>query len=188
MPLVFLWQRCRRSLLRAFAAILMLATGWAGAQGPSENQVKAAYVFHFVRYVEWPAKSFTSPTTPFSVCIGGREPFGGALSGIEGRQVQGRELRVRRGVAAEDLQSCQVLVVSDAEERRTGTWLKATPAGVLTVSESEGFIDAGGAIGLVTADERIQFDVNIEALNRAGLKASAHLLKVARVLTGMRRN
>jgi hypothetical protein len=182
-----------RAVRRWCAACPALLAGLIGmsaacAQGMSEGQVKAAYVFHFARYVEWPAKSFAAPGAALILCVAGREPFGGALGALEGKQVQGRELRIKRGVTAEELAGCHVLLISDSEERRVATWLGATPAGVLTVSESEGFVDAGGAIGLIGADERIKFDVNADALGRAGLKASAQLLKVARVVTGLRRN
>lgn len=158
------------------------------AQALSEIQVKAGYLYNFARYIEWPVEAFPGANAPFVLCVAGRDPFGQALQAIDGKPVQGRPLQVRRGVAVENLQGCHLAFFSDSEERRAVQALRWTGGALLTVSDIDGFIDVGGGIGLVYSDERIQFEVNLPVLQRAGLKASSQLLKLARHVVGARRN
>lgn len=177
----------RRRLLQGTLAVLLgtLAPGLGGQDVREEYQVKAAYLFNFAKFVEWPAAAFRSTDAPLALCVAGRDPFGSALAAYEGRLVQGREVRVRRGVAAGDVRSCNILFVSDSEERRLPPILAQT-AGfpVLTVSDLDGFVDAGGVIGLVEADSRVQFEVNLASAARAQLKLSTQLLRLARRVRG----
>lgn len=162
--------------------------GYPEGGGPPEYQVKAAFVFNFAKYVDWPPESFPSKDSPMTLCIIGRDPFGAALGSIEGRNVHGRPLRIRRNVAAEDAGGCNIAYLSESEERRVAGILKAIGTQpVLTMSDLEGFAEAGGAVGLFVAEERLQFDANFTALQRANLKASAQALKLARTVFGVKR-
>lgn len=163
-------------LLALAAAITVLARP-AAALDVQEYEVKAAYLYNFARFVEWPAL----PEGSLQVCIVGRDPFGPALAGLEGRSVQGRTVRVRRDVAVSDLGACQIAFISDSEERRLPMILR-TAAGqpVLVVSDIEGFADGGGMIGLALADQKVQFDVNLAPIRQSGLKVPAQVLKLAR--------
>ncbi len=156
------------------------------AQAPSEFQVKAAFLYNFAKYLEWPPETFAARDAPITFCIVGNDLFGPALTGIEGRKAQGRVIHVRRGVALEDLRSCHIAFVANSDERRLGVTL-AGAAGlpVLTVSDIEGFAEAGGGIGFVSADQRVQFEVNAQTLQRSNLKLSSEVLKLARVVIGL---
>ncbi len=170
------WLPVRAALL----ALGLLAVARA-QPALTEAQAKAAFVLNFARYVEWPAASFASREAPVVACLVGRDTLGAALSALDGRPVQGRTLKVRRGVAADDMRGCHVVVIGDADERRVVPVLRALAGQpVLTVSDTEHFVDLGGGIGLLTADDRLQFEVNRGALEQAQLKASASLLKLAR--------
>ncbi|MGB0127571.1 MAG: YfiR family protein [Rhodocyclaceae bacterium] len=178
------WRSCCLMVIGLSASGL----GYPEAGGPAEYQVKAAFILNFAKYVDWPAESFPSKESPLNLCIIGRDPFGTALGTIEGRTVHGRPLRIRRNVAAEDTGGCSIAYVSESEERRVPVVLKTIGTQpVLTLSDLDGFAEAGGAVGLFLAEERLQFDANFTALQRANLKASAQALRLARTVFGMKR-
>ncbi len=178
----------RRCFCRfAFLAALCLggSLGWT-ATPPGEYQIKAAYLLNFARYVEWPAARLPSGAT-LRLCVLGRDPFGGALAGLEGRLVNGHEVRVRQMDSIEPAVDCHLVFVADSEERRVGPILRGLAAhGVLTVSDIDGFAEAGGGIGLVVEDSRVRFDINQAALLRDGLRASSQLLRLGRNVIGLR--
>lgn len=167
------------------AALLLLAAARAGAAAVLDDQLKAAFVFNFLRYVEWPQESFVTPAAPITVCALGKEPLGGALSAIGGRQAQGRTVDVRWLSSDAEIDGCHALFIPESEQRRLATLLnRVAGRAVLTVSDIEGFTEAGGGIGLVYGEERLQFEVNLHVLGQARLRASAQMLKLARSIIG----
>jgi len=170
------------------AAVLCAFGAWplarpAGADDIQEYEVKAAYLFNFARFTEWPSPQ----EGPIQLCLLGHDPFGSALSGLEGRPVQGRTMHVRRGIAVGDIPGCHIVFISDSEERRVPLDVRvANTYPVLTVSDIEGFTDSGGMIGLYLSDQRVQFDVNLAALRAANLKLPAQVLKLARQVVNAR--
>lgn len=156
----------------------------AQAQGSlTESQLKTAFILNFVRYTEWPDKAFAGSDSPISLCVIGRNEGGIGLSALEGRRVQDRPIRVRLDVSAETAGACQVVFVGEADARRIPTTLRALQnQPVLTISDVEGFIDSGGAIGIVRGEQKLQFEINRTALDKAKLRASSQLLKLARAV------
>ena len=162
---------------------LLLALGLAGAGLPgragelSESQVKAAFLYNFARFTEWPA----AKAGPFDICILGWDPFGAVLAPYEGRTVAGRQMRLRRRIGLDDAASCDLLFVAHSEARRLVPILRAV-AGlpVLTVSDMDGFVDRGGMIELVSVDDRIRFDVNLDSVGATRLRFDANMLQAAR--------
>lgn len=175
-----------RILPRVAALLLALAGALpAFAQGLSEAQVKAGMLFNFAKFVEWPESAFAAKDAPFVLCLAGRENIGAALTALEGRAVQGRELRLRRGVTVDEIGACHMLFLPDSEDRRLALFVRAAGnAPVLLVSDIDGFTEAGGAITLVTVDSRVQFDVNLGAATRGGIRPPSQLLRLARTVTG----
>lgn len=180
----FLRQLLPRLCLASAAA---LALGqWAHGQtsGLTEYQVKAAFVFNFAKFTDWPTEALSREPV-VTVCIAGRDPFGSALAAFDGRTINGREFRIRRGVGPEELRGCQMLYLAQSEERRISTLIHAAANNaILTVSDIEGFVDAGGMIGLVVADDRVQFDVNLTPAHQVNLKLSSQMLRLARNISG----
>jgi len=154
----------------------------AAADGSTDAQVKAGFVYNFAKFTEWPAAAFASPQAPIRLCLSGvDETQAKAFAGIEGKPVQGREVRIKRNPTATEIAECNILFVGDEEPRRAQQTLQAVRnASVLTVGDNEGFADVGGVIGLFYADNRIQFEVNLAAAQRAGLKIASQVLKLAR--------
>lgn len=174
------------ALRLAVLAAAGLGSAVALAMPPGEYQIKAAYLLNFARYVEWPAARLASGM-PLRLCVVGRDPFGGALAGVEGRQVNGHEVRVRQVDGAEQAADCHIVFIADSEERRLGVLLRGLAVrSVLTVSDIDGFAEAGGAIGLVVEDERVRFDINQAVLLRDGLRASSQLLRLGRSVFGLK--
>lgn len=165
---------------------LCLLSAQVPSAPPEEYQIKAAYLLNFARYVEWPVGRLPAGA-PLRLCLLGRDPFNGALSGLEGRSVQGHDVRLRVADGVEQASDCHMVFVSDSEERRLGVILRTLGArGVLTVSDIEGFAEAGGDIGLVTEDSRVRFDINQLSLTRDSLKASSQLLRLGRNVIGVK--
>ena len=171
-------------ILCALGCALLGAVTAAAADGSTDAQVKAGFVYNFAKFTEWPAAAFASPQAPLRLCLSGvDETQAKAFAGIEGKPVQGREVRIKRNSTAAEIGECNLLYVGDEEPRRVQATLQAARnASVLTISDTEGFIDSGGVIGLVYADNRIQFEVNLAAAQRAGLKIASQVLKIARVV------
>ena len=150
---------------------------------PGEYQVKAAFLYHFAQLVEWPA---LEDGVPFEVGVLGDDVFGPALEqAFQGKRVHERPLRVRRYASLRVLQRPpQVLFVAGDDTgaaERVQRALGSAP--VLTVGEAEGFAERGGMIGFrLTSDGRVAFDINLRRVDRAGLRMSSQLLKLARIV------
>ncbi len=147
-----------------------------------EYQIKAAFVFNFAKFVEWPAANNSGP---FVIGIFGRDPFDGTLdSTVEGKTVHGKPFAVRRYGTPAEVKACDLLFVSAAETKHLPEILRALAGrSVLVVGEGTEFIDAGGSIGLVVEADKVRFEINSAAAERAGLKISSQLLKLARRVT-----
>lgn len=147
---------------------------------PLEYQVKAAFLLNFTKFVEWPDSAFAGPDAPITICILGEDPFGKALDQIvEGESIGNRKVVVNRIKHAPSPKSCQALFVADSQRDTAKTLAEAGP-GVLTVGESVRFLSDGGIISFVIERGRVRFDINVDAANKANLKVSSKLLKVAR--------
>ncbi|MCM0081942.1 YfiR family protein [Geomonas sp. Red32] len=158
---------------------IWLASPSAARSGAGEYQLKAAFLYNFLKFVDRPAEAVTSPTT---ICIGilGRDPFEDALDSLKGKLAKGRRVVVLRVRSVEEARSCDLLFVSASEKGRLSHLLKqANTLHLLTVADQQGFCEAGGMINLVTVNNRIAFDVNLAAANRARLKISSQLLRLA---------
>jgi hypothetical protein len=151
---------------------------------PSEYQVKAAYLYNFGKFVQWPAQTSTGNT--FAICVLGNDPFGPILDATVANQtINGKQLVVKRISRALEASSCRVVFVSDAE---SGRLEKIFPIldkfGVLTVSDMPHFVQRGGMIQLVLEGDKVRFEANPAAAQKAGLALSSELLKVATKVTG----
>ena len=163
---------------------LGVATTPAISQVPlTDNQARASFVLHFARYIEWPGTSFASRDAPLVICMLGNDSRGLSLAEVGGRRIGDHPVETRKVERAASTDGCHVVYLADSEERRlAGSLQILSTRPVLTVSDIDGFIDAGGMIGLLRTSERLQFEINRDALQVAGLRASANLLRLARNL------
>ena len=168
-----------------FCAVLGTAVPQAAPQSsPSEYQVKAAFLYNFAKFVEWPGGTFASPSSRFKFCVFGEDPFGKALDdALLGKKVAEHPVELLRARKLSDLDGCQVVFIGssesghlpDAVERLRGR-------NVLLVGEGEEFAGAGGTIQFFLQDNRVRFAINPDAASRAGLKISSKLLALASVV------
>ena len=174
---------CRRLVVRAALAVAVAAylAVPARAQRPREYQVKAAYLYGFGRFVEWPAASPGAGDGAFVVCVLGEDPFGRLLDQeAQGAVMKNQPVSVRRIGRAEDGEACDTLFVSASEQPRLArilTVLDHRP--ILTVGDSPEFAQRGGMIGFSTEGSRVRFTVNLMAAQDAGLMLQSELLRVA---------
>jgi hypothetical protein len=170
---------------------VLLAIGlWGGvpAHGqrtlPGEYEVKAAFLYNFLRFTEWPPDTLPAAGAPLVVCALGDDPFEGGLeTAFQGKVVQGHPVEVRRVRTGADGRACQAVFVSASERGRLRQILESLRGSpVLTVGEVEGFARAGGIVNFVVEEGRVRFEVNPDAAARARLRLSSRVLNLARIV------
>ena len=152
----------------------------------SEYQVKAVWLLNFARFVEWPAAAFTNAHSPLVVGVVGRDPFGRELEkALEGKTVKGRCFQIKHVSTDAELRACHILFVAGSERRRARDLSERLKGGsILTVGESDEFLDQGGIINFLLKDNSVRFEINLKAAQPAELKLDANLLKVAVAVRG----
>ena len=172
------------ALLAALCAVLSMSSGQpVRARSLAEYEIKAAFIYNFAKFVQWPAEAFGQAQSPLILCVIGDDVFGPALDTIEHKLAQGRELKVRRQVRLESARSCHILFIAESEHARLGSVLRAVSgASVLTVSDVDRFAEAGGVIGLYNIDNNVQFSINLEQARSASLQINSQLLKLAKIV------
>ena len=150
-----------------------------------EFEIKAVFLYNFVRFVDWPLRVFPEPQTPMIIGVLGEDPFGAALDeAVHGETVNGRPLVVRRFRRVEDVDHCHVLFISRSESARLGSILaRLKDQGILTVSDADDFTRHGGMIRFVTESNKVRLRINVEASRAAGLMISSKLLRPAEIVT-----
>ena len=161
-----------------------LLSAFTRGQTLDEYQVKAAFLYNFVKFVEWPPQVFKSPTDRIGICILGQDLFGGALDdAVRGKTFEGRMFVVPRISEVRQAGGCQILFVSASESKRVQAILAELEASsILTVGETEGFAAQGGVIDFRLEAGKVRFRVNVDAAERARLKISSKLLSLAQLV------
>lgn len=147
-----------------------------------EYQLKAAFLYNFTKFVEWPAPTWLESKSPIVLGVFGGNPFGASLEqAVQGRSVNGRPLIVRTVTSVAEARSTHLLFVaagvSDQDLRELQTAVAGLP--VLTVGETTSFAKLGGMITFVLQEDKIRFEINVGSAQRAGLKISSQLQKLA---------
>jgi hypothetical protein len=169
----------RRQAGLFLTAVLLAAAASEGALG--EYEVKAAFLYNFGKFVEWPRDSSQAREPVFVIGVLGTDPFGGVLDRISrGGIIHGKPVTIRRFNTRRDLNQCHVLFISRSETSSLPEILNTLGKDpVLTVGDSEGFVRSGGAIGLFLEGNKVRFAINLKATERAGLTVSSKLLRLA---------
>jgi hypothetical protein len=179
-----------RAALAALVAAALLAAGATthGQAGAStdEYSVKAAFLYNFAKFVDWPASAFDKPSAPLVLAVVGSDPFGSILDRTtQGERVNGRDIAVRRLKWDDDLAATHILYVSASEWRRLPhVFDRLRGASVLTVGDHDDFATTGGVIHFTRENYRVRFEINVRAAERAGLRISSKLLQLARIVGG----
>jgi hypothetical protein len=185
------WTRRAAAMVCALFFAWAAGTSWnAQAQDDAEaleQRVKAAFLYKFAGYVEWPASSFPRPETPLTIGVIGNESLAAELAqAVTGRTVNDRNVMVKRLKPGESLAGIHILFVGRDESVRLAQLAQAArPRSILTVSESDGALAQGSMINFTVAERRVRFEIALDAAEKSGLKLSSRLLAVAQqVRTG----
>jgi hypothetical protein len=170
------------------AALLLLAGPLLGADAETravgEYHLKAAFLYNFAKYVQWPADASTARTGAFVITILGNDPFGPSLDEIlQGKVIDHLKVVVRRAGKPEEMEASQIVFISDSQRGQLPEILKrlqGTPT--LTVAEMDHFAEHGGVIRFRMDGDRVRLEINPGAAARARLKLSSELLKLARIV------
>ena len=178
------WRQSTALVLAALLSSACAPVDRAQAEPPGEYQLKAAFLFNFAKFIDWPATSFSSPQSPFIVCILGTDPFGHAMDDVlRDKSIDNRPVVISRLKNITEAKQCHMVFVSQSETARLADIIQELRgARILLVGESDGFAAAGGMIQFTREDNHVRFLINSDAADRAGLKVSSKLLSLARVV------
>src|SRR5438128_130855 len=156
----------------------------AESPAPTMHQVQAAFLFNFAKFVTWPEDAFHRSGSALIIGVLGEDPFGAVLEEtVRDKTVMGKKLAVKRFARIQDAVNSHILFLSSSEESQLLPLLKVLEkATVLTVSDMEQFAERGGMVAFTVEDQKVRFNVNGAARGRAGLKMSAQLLKLSRIV------
>jgi len=176
-------------------SITAKAEGNAGST--QEYQIKAAFLYNFVRFVDWPNEQTADGNEPISIGIVGNDPFGNAFESLKDKTVKGRKVIINRFRSFADLEKsdsqnesqkqieairrCHLLFISSSEKSKMNEIIKLLNSSpVLTIGETCGLLKAGGIIRLLMEDKKVRFEINLDAAERVNLKVSSQLLRLAK--------
>jgi hypothetical protein len=153
-----------------------------------EYQVKAAFLPNFARFIDWPQDPTQSEKAPITICVFRYDPFGSALDEIiQGRNINNRQVLARRIKELVELKTCQIVFVSEREDKLLPEILNNLKgASVLVVGESDAFAERGGTIQFFLENNKLRFAINVDAAERARLNVSSKLLALARIVHDQR--
>lgn len=165
---------------RILAIVLTAGITLTAAAESKENEVKAAFIYNFAKFTEWPATA-VADDNELNLCMAGNGAFGKVLFSLQGREVQGTKLNIQKIEDISDLSDCQILYVSRSEAGRVDSLMDAIAGkqGVLSVSDIDGFTHHGGIIELKVIDNKIRFAINLRAARQANIILSSKLLRLA---------
>jgi len=166
----------------AFVCITVLCanTFANGATNNTEYKLKAAYLYQFTKFTQWPDNLFIDKNTPIQICILGRNPFGKSLDGFSGKTSQNRDLTIRHLSSLQKISGCHVVYISRSEDKKLPHILKKIAhSPVLSVSDINNFAERGGIIGFIPKQRKVGIEINVEASRTAGAKISSKLLEIA---------
>ncbi len=158
-----------------------VAVAYADSLSQREYQIKAAFLYNFTKFVEWPAERFADESASIMLCVIGRDPFGATIEDtVTGKTVKGRHIDIRRIDNVDDLDACHVLFVGLSERERLRQIVESSRgANVLTVGDMDEFVEFGGIIRFIKRANKIQFEINLVAASQARLKLDLKLLRFA---------
>ena len=147
-------------------------------------EVKAAYLYNFTKFTDWPAAAFSASNAPLVIGIVGEDPFGKTIDAVmNGEVVHGHPLVVKRLGAGDDFQGCHILFFSQSEKKRLPDLLNRIKGrSVLSIGEVSGFAEQGGMVNLIVANKTVKMEINQGVATQAGLQISAKLLKLAHLV------
>ncbi|MCC6139478.1 MAG: YfiR family protein [Nitrospira sp.] len=172
------------ALIVAFA-MLWPAGGSLHAQpaGSAEYLLKAAFLYNIAKFVEWPASATPDSSAPVTFCMVG-EAFGAAIDSVDGKQIHGRPIAIKRDPSVQSVKDCHLLFISETEFGKSAATLAAVKGSpVLTVCDAARCAEQGVMVNLQLTDNKVKLEINVDAVQLAPIKISSQLMKLARLVT-----
>lgn len=153
-----------------------------GEQEFNEYEVKAAFLVNFFKFVEWPSRA-RDGSAGYMLCIYGSDPFGQYAKALDGSKVRGKVLEVKKVSSTRSLKGCNMLFVSSSERRRINSVLDSVRgADLLTVGDTDGYAQSGIMVNFFIEENKVRFEINMNAIKRAKINVSSQLLKLGRIV------
>ncbi len=170
--------------LLSVAMAVLFGGSVARGQTAGEYELKAAFLFNFAQFVDWPARAFADASSPLVIGVLGDDPFHGALErATQGETINKRKLLVSHYRRIEDAKTCHILFISKSENGRLTEILSSLRGtNILTVGDAEQLARRGGIIDFTMEGNKVRFEINVEAARRAELKVSSKLLKLGKIV------
>ena len=162
--------------------VLVLALTWgiigsAYAENDTASAVKIGFLYNFFKFIDWPPNADTS--NGYRLCTTGLNSLGEGLLALQDKTINNKHLSVKRGVSGKELKNCHIVFIGEDED--TGKPIDDSKGlAVVTVSDKPDFINQGGIIGLIQANNRLAFEVNLDVAKAADIRISAQMLELAK--------
>lgn len=167
-----------------FSTLVVLTPSVQAKEQSIEYKIKAAYLYNFSIFTDWPEEVAFAKQKTFSICILGEDPFGSVITPIKNKKVHKQSIKLLYFSQIDaDVGQCKILFIAETDAYRVQSILLAlSDNNILTVGESKNFATSGGMIGFVIQDGRVQFQINKQAAKSAQLKFDPRLLKLGQVV------
>ena len=167
--------------------LLVLFSANSHLYGQSESlrqyQLKAAFIFNFIKFAEWPEEALGDSALPIIIGVLGDNPFGDSFGIIENKSAKGRELFIKQFKTVQEVDTCHILFISSSEQKKYKQIFDVLKSSsILTVGETDDFTQQGGIISLIVNKNRIRFEINLDAVEDSEIRLSSQLLKLAMVV------
>jgi hypothetical protein len=163
-----------------FAFLASGIINFSHAQVAEEYRVKAAFIYNFAKFIDWPGAAFPKEDSPLLICLLGEDPILEHLKSLEEKPLGQRKVQVKVAKSLEAIEGCHIVFIAASEKARMPQILrKAAPYSTLTVGDAEGFLESGGMIQFSLVEGKIRFSINLANARLAGLQMSSKLMKLA---------
>ncbi len=186
-------------LMMLIIVAIVTASVRAETEPNREYRIKAAFLYNFIKFVDWPKEKIADTNEPITIGIIGKDPFGDAFEPLKNKQLKSKEVAIKRFKSLEEMKKadsegkqelneqietirkCHILFICSSEQENLGEIINLVKEhNVLTVAEMTGCLKAGGIINLLMEEEKVRFEINASAAKKAGLKVSSDLLRLAK--------
>jgi YfiR/HmsC-like len=157
---------------------------WAQGEDDAEYKIKLAFLYNFTQFIQWPPDAFQDANAPLMVCVAGTDPFHSEIEQeLRGRLVGGHPIEIRKFRSNDQPAACHIIFIPAAEKKLAEKLVPAAKgSSTLTVGEIKGFADMGGVINLTVEQNKLRFEINLEAAMQTRLKISSKLLALAKIV------
>lgn len=170
-------------IMLVLSMAIQVATTGAQQQKLGEYEVKAAFMYNFLKFIEWPDNAFSDYHTSINLCVLGDDPFGSTLDSVHGETINDKKIIIKHYYDIDGLEKCNALFISSSEKERLTKILKTLSGlNILTISDTKSFAQQGVLINFYIEENKVRFEINQDAVSRSGIKISSKLLNLAKIV------